>query len=158
MAHVNGEITIDRSIEDVFDFVADGRNEPGYNPNMLRVEQITAGPIGMGTRFRAVSLSMGRSVDMVNEIVAYDRPRHFEMLTTMRAMTIRGRLDFESGDNGTRMRWSWQITPHGLYRLMGPLIGLIGNRQERRIWTGLKRLLESRQLDRLDTSTIARLP
>ncbi|MGA7670078.1 MAG: SRPBCC family protein [Nitrolancea sp.] len=158
MAHVEGEITIDRPIVDVFDFVADGRNEPGYNPNMLRVEQITAGPIGLGTRFRAVSLTMGRPVDMENEIVAYDRPHHFEMLTSIRAMTIRGRLDFEAIANGTRMRWSWQITPHGLYRLMKPLTGRIGNRQERRIWTGLKRLMESRQLSRLDASTMARVP
>ena len=53
MVHIEGEIVIERPPEAVFDFVADERNEPRYNPRMLRVEQISAGPIGLGTRFRA---------------------------------------------------------------------------------------------------------
>ena len=37
--------------EEVFDFVADERNEPIYNPNILVSEKVTAGPIGAGSRF-----------------------------------------------------------------------------------------------------------
>ena len=44
MAHIEGEITIARPPEDVFDFVADERNEPRFNPQMLSVEQLTSGP------------------------------------------------------------------------------------------------------------------
>jgi hypothetical protein len=51
MVRVEGEIVIDRT-EEVFDFVADERNEPRYNPKMRRAEQISDGPIGVGTRFR----------------------------------------------------------------------------------------------------------
>ena len=60
MAHVEGAITINRPVEEVFDFVADERIEPRYNTQMLRAEQISAGPIGLGTRFRAESKAMGR--------------------------------------------------------------------------------------------------
>ena len=35
MARVEGEIVINRPVEEVFDFVADERNEPRYNPRML---------------------------------------------------------------------------------------------------------------------------
>jgi hypothetical protein len=51
MANVNGEILIERPVEEVFDFVADQRNEPIYNPRMQQSEKITDGPIGVGTRF-----------------------------------------------------------------------------------------------------------
>ncbi|HEX3199507.1 MAG TPA: hypothetical protein VHR39_18330 [Propionibacteriaceae bacterium] len=34
MARVSGEILIERLIEEVFDFVADQRNEPIYNPRL----------------------------------------------------------------------------------------------------------------------------
>ena len=44
-----------RPPEAVFDFVADERNEPRFNPQMLRAEQLSPGPIGLGTRFRARS-------------------------------------------------------------------------------------------------------
>ena len=32
MAHIQGEVRIRRPVEDVFDFVADERSEPTYNP------------------------------------------------------------------------------------------------------------------------------
>ena len=43
MANVSGEILINRPVEQVFDFVADQRNEPIYNPRMLQSEKITEG-------------------------------------------------------------------------------------------------------------------
>jgi hypothetical protein len=43
------------------------------------------------------------------------------------------------------MTWRWDIEPRGFYRLLGPLVRHMGERQERTIWTGLKRLLESQQ-------------
>jgi len=67
MVRIEGEIVIKRPLEEVFDFVADERNEPRYNPRMRRAEQISDGPIGVGTRFRAEIASMGRLVEMVIE-------------------------------------------------------------------------------------------
>ncbi len=51
MARVEGEITISRPVRAVFDFVADERNEPRYNPRMVRAEQISEGPIARGRYF-----------------------------------------------------------------------------------------------------------
>jgi Polyketide cyclase / dehydrase and lipid transport len=65
MARVEGEIIINRPVEEVFDFVADERNEPRYKPRMLRAEQISEGPIGVGTRFHTELKTMGRSMPMV---------------------------------------------------------------------------------------------
>ena len=36
MARIEGELIIERPLEEVFDFVADERNELRYNPRMLR--------------------------------------------------------------------------------------------------------------------------
>jgi hypothetical protein len=48
MAKIEGEILIGRPVEAVFDFVADQRNEPQYNPRMVRAAKITDGPVGTG--------------------------------------------------------------------------------------------------------------
>jgi hypothetical protein len=48
-----------------FDVVGDERNEPRFNPRMRRAEKISGGAIGVGTRFRAEVVSMGRPVEMV---------------------------------------------------------------------------------------------
>ena len=34
MAHLDGQILIHRPVDEVFDFVADERNEPRYNPQL----------------------------------------------------------------------------------------------------------------------------
>ena len=54
-----------------------------------------------------------------------------------------GALTFDPGQDGALMHWSWDLEPHGLLKLMTPLIVLQGRRQEKEVWTGLKHLLES---------------
>ena len=96
MAHVEGEIDIARPVEEVFDFVADERNEPRYNPRMLRVEKLTPGPIGVGTRFRAEMKTMPRPAEMTTEFTGYDRPTRLASTTRLSTMEIRGTLTFRS--------------------------------------------------------------
>ncbi len=143
MPKITGEIVIDRPIGAVFDFVADERNEPLYNPALLESEKTTDGPVGMGTRFRATHRSAGRPVSMDVEITAYDRPRRVASRTTMSWSEIEGALMFESVGNATKMRWNWDVRPRGVARLLTPLIGVIGRRSERDCWEGLKDHLEA---------------
>ena len=143
MAHIEGEIIIGRPVEEVFDVVADERNEPRYNPRLLWVEKISSGPISRGTRFRAATKTTGRPVEMTIEFTEYERPRRLSSSTRMPTMEIRGTLTFDPVPEGARMRWSWEVHPHGLFRMLMPVITLIGRRQEEAVWAGLKRFLEA---------------
>jgi uncharacterized protein YndB with AHSA1/START domain len=145
MAHIDGEIVINRPVEEVFDFEADERNEPRYNPRMLRVEKLSPGPVGLGSRFRAEMRTRPRPMEMTTEFTGYERPRRLASTTRMSRMDIRGTLSFDPVPGGTRMRWSWELEPHGLLKLMTPLASPIGARGERAIWTSLKRLLEAQE-------------
>jgi carbon monoxide dehydrogenase subunit G len=142
---VEGEIVINRRVDEVFDFVADERNEPRYNPKMRVAEQISEGPIGVGTRFRAETVNMGRTVEMVIEFTGFERPRRIEETVHMSSMDLQGGLTFDPVAGGTRMRWSWDLEPKGGLRLMGPMITRMGRHSERTIWTSLKRLLEEQK-------------
>ena len=142
MARVRGEILINRPVALVFDYVADQHNEPIYNPRMLRSEKITDGPIGVGTRFRATARSGRRVVEMLIAITQYDRPRRLGSRTTMSSVDVNGGLTFEPVDGATRMSWSWEVSPRGPLRLLGPLVAHLGRRQEQTIWSGLRTQLE----------------
>ena len=142
MARVTGEILINRPVEMVFDYFADQRNELAYNPRMVRSEKITGGPIGVGTRFRASARSGRRAMEMLIEITQYDRPRRLGSQTTMSSVDINGGLTFEPVGGATRMSWSWEVSPKGPLRLLGPLVARLGRRQEEAIWSGLKTQLE----------------
>jgi len=142
MVRIDGQIVINRPVEEVFDFVADERNEPRYNARMRRAEQISEGPIGLGTRYRAELVSMGRTIKMDIEFTGYERPRRLASSTHMSSMDTQGALTFDPFPGGTRMRWSWELEPRGVLKLMGPVVAWMGRRQELRIWTSLKGLLE----------------
>lgn len=143
MAQIEGEIVIERPIGEVFDFVADCRNEPRYNPRMTSIEQISEGDIGLGIRFRAEVVSGGRPLSMVIELTTFDRPARLGSRTTMSGMVILGELTFEAVGETTRMRWAWDLKPSGALWLLTPLIVFMGRRQERDIWTSLKQCLEA---------------
>lgn len=142
MAKIEGEITIGRPVDVVFDYVADQTNEPEYNPSMVLAEKVTPGPIGKGTQFRSVVGSKRRRTEMLIECTGYQRPILLASVTTLKPADIDYTLTFEPVLEGTRMRWSGRVRPRGVFRLLGPFITWIGVRQERRIWASLKRHLE----------------
>ncbi|WP_026453067.1 SRPBCC family protein [Saccharomonospora iraqiensis] len=142
MARIEGAITIVCPVETVFDYVADQTHEPRYNPIMVRVEKLTTGEIGPGTRFRSVARSAGRTAEMVTEYTDVERPRLLASVTTMKQAHIVYTLRFDPVAAGTRMQWSGLVRLNGASRPLAPLVTWLGGRQERRIWTGLKRHLE----------------
>ena len=68
--------------------------------------------------------------------------RDFWPHTTMKEAEIDYLLTFEPIPEGTRMRWSGSVRPQGSLRLLTPVVGWMGRRQEQRIWRSMKRLLE----------------
>lgn len=123
--------------------VADQRNEVRYNPGMTESVKITDGPIGVGTRFRATVLSRGQPLEMTIECTGFDRPRRFASRSVMAGAVADGEVRCEPVPGGTRFVWDWKVSVSGPARFAGPLVGLIGRRQERMIWTRLKRVLEA---------------
>jgi uncharacterized protein YndB with AHSA1/START domain len=143
MPGISGSIIIDRPIEEVFDFVIDERNEPLYNPELLRSEKLTDGPIGVGTKFRASHRQGRHEVEMAVEVTGCDRPRRIGSETAMPWANINGELTFEPIDTSTKLRWDWEVHPKGYMRALTPLIGFIGRRSERACWEGLMRYVET---------------
>jgi uncharacterized protein YndB with AHSA1/START domain len=148
MIRIEGDVIIERPVDEVFDFVADERNEPRYNPRILRVEKLTPGPIGHGTRFHAETTTMGRTAAIAIRYTAYQRPRRLGSSIHMSAADIQGTLSFDPTGGGTRMGWSWDMRLRGCYRLLTPIVARSGRRQEQATWGSLKRFLEGRR-DRL---------
>lgn len=143
MGRIDGEIFIARPPEAVFDCVSDERNEPKYNPHMVRAEKSTSGPVGVGTRFEATMTAGRRRADMVIELTEYDRPNRIGSRTTTSMAAIDGVITLAAAPGGTRLRWSWELRPKGFARLARPLVLSMGRRQERAIWHSMKAYLEN---------------
>jgi glyoxylase-like metal-dependent hydrolase (beta-lactamase superfamily II) len=90
-------------------------------------------------------MSMGRPVEILIEVTGYERPRRISEAIRMPATDIEGTLTFDTVSDGTRMRWSWDVEPHGALKLMTPIITWQGRRQEESVWIGLKQYREGQR-------------
>ena len=143
MARITGQVTIGAPVDEVFDVVADERNEPRYNPRIVRAEKLSEGPVGAGARFVAEPKGVGSRGEMTLTILEYDRPRRLHNVVESSYMRVDGTLTFEDVEGGTRLRWDWDMDLVGRMRMLSPVLALIGPRWERRNWVGLKENMES---------------
>jgi hypothetical protein len=144
MTRIAGEVVIEAPVEEVFDLVADERNEPSYNPRIVRAEKVGDTPVGPGARYVVEPRGMGRRGEMTVETVEYDRPRRLRTVVVSSYLAVDGVLAFTPVEGGTRLGWDWDMRLVGPVRLLSPVLRLVGPRWERRNWVGLKEHLESR--------------
>jgi uncharacterized protein YndB with AHSA1/START domain len=99
------ELIIDRPPSDVFRFIATDhvRNHPRWDP-VMELEQITDGPIGVGTMIRRRHTHYGDPIEGTMEVVEYEPDRTFGTVIRDGPVEIRGRMLFEpEGEGGTRL-------------------------------------------------------
>jgi hypothetical protein len=142
MTRVRGNIDIERPVEEVFDVVADQTNEPLYNPAMTASHRLDDAPIGVGTRFRATVLVRGHAQDVEIVVTGFERPTEIASRSVMPHSTVSGRVRFDPVGSGTRLSWDWDVQVGGVGRVLAPLVSVMGRRQERAIWGGLRRFME----------------
>lgn len=142
MSSIRGSIDIQRPVEHVFGVVADARNEVRYNPQMTGCVKVTEGPIGVGSRFEATMVGRGKPMPLTIEYTAYDPPRHLASRSVMAGAVVVGDLRLDPVAAGTHFSWDWDVQLPWPARLAGPIVQLIGRRQEHRIWAGLASYVE----------------
>jgi uncharacterized membrane protein len=91
---------IDRPVADVFHFFAEEhvRNHPRWDP-FMQLEQVSDGPIGVGTIIKRINSRSGTPVEGTMEVVEFEPNRSIGMLTHDGPVEIRGRTTFEAVDD-----------------------------------------------------------
>jgi hypothetical protein len=87
---------IDKPVADVWRFYAveHVHNHPRWDPDM-HLEQLSDGPIGVGTRIRRVNTRWGQSVEGEMEVVEFEPERAMGAVIHDANMDIQGRATFE---------------------------------------------------------------
>jgi len=88
---------IDRPVAEVFHFYAHEhvRNHPRWDPDM-QLEQVSDGPIGVGTIIRRRNTHSGTPVEGTMEVVEFEPDRAFGVLIHDGPTETRGRVTFEA--------------------------------------------------------------
>jgi hypothetical protein len=116
---IEAEVDITRLPEEVFDYCSDHRHEPEWNPMMTRIEKVTGGPVGAGTRYVA---EFAKGPRMVMECTRYERPAAWSLTGESAVMKARGGWRVLRTEEGSHLVVRVEMEPHGLLRLAGPLL------------------------------------
>ncbi|AWZ06309.1 MULTISPECIES: SRPBCC family protein [unclassified Streptomyces] len=116
-------VEIDRPAEEVFAYLADGRNDPEFSPRVQRITRIPDGPTAVGTVFRSTVKDAGMKTGREFAITVLDAPRQIRWAEMSKNLvTAEGGYDLEELPGGrTRVRIFNTLTGHGFGRL---LVGL----------------------------------
>ncbi len=115
---VNVEVDIARPRDEVFDLMADARNELTWNSKVSECELVSAAPIGKGTEFTTTN----RGQKYVAHVTSYDRPDLVGFNVVGNALEINASMRFADSADGTRMSAQFDLRPKGFLKLMMPLI------------------------------------
>jgi uncharacterized membrane protein len=103
MIHAEASITIGRSINEVFAFVADQHNAPQWQPSLLKVHRLTDGPIGVGSRHIALRAVMDDQLEIISEYVTFEPNLEIMLTGSDGLVEFRTVYLFETAPDGTRI-------------------------------------------------------
>src|ERR1044071_8232539 len=110
---------IRRSAEEVFDYASDPASEPEWNIRVKRVQKLTGGPAGVGTRYR---IAFTQGPPAISECVRFDRPGYWEHAGESKIISSGCSGQVVAKDDGSHLLLRMQLRPRGLLRLALPLV------------------------------------
>lgn len=117
-------VVIDRPIEDVFAFLADGENDPKFSPRVLEIRKRTAGPPGEGTIYESTVKDAGMKTTREFELTHFVAPTRIRWAERSKNLVTasEGGYDLEpAGPGATKVRIYNVLAGHGFGKLIAPL-------------------------------------
>lgn len=124
MAGFEASVVIDRPIEEVFAFVADGENDMRFSERVLEIAKTTDGPPGVGTVYASTVKDGGVKTKREFELTEFDAPTkiRWKELSKNPVVVPEGGYDLEpAGEGSTRLRLFNVLEGRGFGKLIAGL-------------------------------------
>lgn len=125
-------IVIDRPIDEVFAFLADGENDKRFSSRIVEIKKTTDGPPGMGTVYASTAKDGPMTAKHEFELTVFEPPsklRWKELTKTTPVSVPEGGYDLEPAGEGTRLTFFNVLEGRGL---MGKIFEPIALRSARK--------------------------
>jgi uncharacterized protein YndB with AHSA1/START domain len=116
-------VVIDRPIEEVFAFLADGENDPKFSPRVLEIAKTTDGPTGVGTIYASTVKDAGVKTKREFKLTEFEPPTRIRWTEVSKNLVTapEGGYDLAQEGSGTRVTLHNVLEGHGLGKLIAPL-------------------------------------
>jgi uncharacterized membrane protein len=135
-------VLINRPQQEVFDFVTDLSNDYKWQSSIESVEQVSDGPIGVGSTWRYVGKFLGRKNETEIQMTSYEPPHQSSVKAVSGPIPFENTHKFQKQDGGTLLTFVGQAEIGGFFKIAE---GLAGKQLEKQVETAaaaLKKLLE----------------
>ena len=114
---------IERPIEEVFAFLANGENDPKFRPSVLEVVKTTDGPPGVGTVYASTAKIAGMKSKREFKYTEFEPPTRIRWTELSKSLLTgpEGGYDLASEGSGTRVTIYNVLEGHGPGKLIAPL-------------------------------------
>jgi uncharacterized protein YndB with AHSA1/START domain len=114
---------IERPIEEVFAFLADGENDPKFSPRVLEIAKTTDGPPGVGTVYASTVKDAGMKTRREFKITEFEPPARIRWAEISKNIVTapEGGYDLARDSGGTRVTIYNVLEGHGPGKLIAPL-------------------------------------
>ena len=149
MAQAIMSVVIARPVADVFRVLTDPTLAPRWAANAIKGELLTGGPVGVGSRRRAVVKGVfGRTMESVMEVTAFERDRALELRLVSASWGGSGRTRYTLTPEGaaTRIEWLWEMRPGGFLKPFDRPFMAMFQRLFQRDLENLRAMMESHEL------------
>jgi carbon monoxide dehydrogenase subunit G len=130
-------VFINRPQQEVFDFLADPANDAKWQSSSEGSEWTSEGPPGVGSKLRSANKFMGRKIEGISEITAWDPPNRYGQKTVGGPVPFELEALFAPKDGGTQLTITGEAELGGFFKLAE---GLVGKQLEKEIESDLKTL------------------
>ncbi len=144
MINVEKSIIINRSIDEVFNYVSNLAHSAEWQSGLMEVRQITSSPVGVGTQYTFARTFLGRKLEASNEITEFTPHTKVAFRTISGPIPLEASYRFEPAENGMKLTSTIAMQPKGFFSLAEPLISANLQREMVANFIILKNMLESR--------------
>ncbi len=118
-----GSTVIDRPIEEVFAFLADGENDPKFSPRVVEIAKTTDGPPGVGTVYASTVKDAGMKTKREFRLTEFEPPTRIRWSEISKNIVTapEGGYDLSREGEGTRVTIHNVLEGHGPGKLIAPL-------------------------------------
>jgi uncharacterized protein YndB with AHSA1/START domain len=98
-------VVIDRPIEEVFAFLADGENDPKFSPRVIEIAKTTDGPPGVGTVYASTVKDAGIKTKREFKLTEFEPPTRIRWTEISKNLVVapEGGYDLAPEGDGTRL-------------------------------------------------------
>jgi carbon monoxide dehydrogenase subunit G len=143
MTKIERSIVIDRPIGDVWEFVHDTTKDALWQTTLVESEQLTDGPMRVGTKVREIRQFLGLRIELAWEVTEYEPTQKSAIRGISGPVPLHGGYLLEPVDGGTRFTVSGELDAHGLFKLAEPVFARMTRRELEANLGHLKDLLEA---------------